>query len=234
MILFVAGIDTGIGKTVATGLIAAWLQRQGRRVITCKLAQTGCRDVSEDLLVHRTLMGMDLLPEDQRRVTCPAIYPFPASPHLAAELAGEPIDVEQVVQCADQLAASYDIVLVEGAGGLMVPLSRNTTTLDVIAQQEWPVILVTAPRLGSINHTLLSLEALHQRKITLASVIYNLHHTAAAEIIADTRQVILDAIASRGSGAPVIDLPARMDLAGVKAWDDHGLSALLQYSNRVK
>ncbi|MFW6170309.1 MAG: dethiobiotin synthase, partial [Planctomycetota bacterium] len=129
MILFVTGIDTEIGKTVATGFLAAWLQAQGRRTITQKLVQTGGKDVSEDLRHHRRLMGIDLLPEDRARLTCPAIYPFPASPHLAARLAGESIDVQRIVHCANQLAACHEFVLIEGAGGLLVPLTPDTQTI---------------------------------------------------------------------------------------------------------
>ncbi len=228
MILFVAGIDTGIGKTVATGHLAAWFRRQGHRTITQKLVQTGCQDTSEDIQVHRSLMGLALLPEDHQGLTCPAIYPFPASPHLAASLAGRPIDVEWIVNCTVQLAACYDIVLVEGAGGLMVPLTRNTTIIDLIARQAWPVVLVTAPRLGSINHTLLSLEAIHRREIHLAAVIYNLHHSATPEIVTDTREVIQQVIASAGSRAPVIDLPAGVNVNDAGGWDDAGLQRLLR------
>jgi dethiobiotin synthetase len=228
MIFFVAGIDTGIGKTIATGRLAAWFQRQGRRTITHKLVQTGNQGISDDIRVHRDLMGIELQPEDRQQLTCPAIYPFPASPHLAAELAGKPVDVAQIIASATQLAADYDVVLVEGAGGLLVPLTHQTTTIDVIARQSWPVILVSAPRLGSINHTLLSLEAIHSRGIELAAVVYNLHHTAAPEIVADTRQVILEAIARMGSRAPVIDMPGKMDGNTPRIWDDAALHWLLQ------
>jgi len=228
MILFVAGIDTGIGKTVATGYLAAWCQRQGYRTITQKLVQTGCQNTSEDIHVHRSLMGMELLPEDRQRLTCPAIYPFPASPHLAASLAGEPIDIERIVNCANRLAACYDMVLVEGAGGVMVPLTGTTTIIDLIVQQAWPVILVTSPRLGSINHTLLSLDAMHRRDIYLAGVIYNLHHTAAPEIVADTREVIRKAIAKTGGRAPVIDLPGGVHVCAPGTWDEAGLQQLLR------
>ena len=104
----------------------------------------------------------------------------------------------------------------------------ETTTIDVIARQSWPVILVTAPRLGSINHTLLSLEAMHTRGIELAAVVYNLHLTAAPEIVADTRQVILAGIERMGSHAPLVDLPGEMGQAPATLWDDESLQVLLR------
>lgn len=91
----VSGIDTDIGKSVATGLMARSLSLLGYSVITQKLVQTGCRGVAEDILRHRQLMGVDLLPEDQSGLTCPYVFSKPCSPHLAAELEGTVIDPEK-------------------------------------------------------------------------------------------------------------------------------------------
>ena len=93
-IVFVTGIDTGIGKSVATGLMARWLAQRGRTVITQKLVQTGCRGpVAEDIAVHRRLMGTGLLDVDRDGTTCPCIFAYPASPHLAARLEGRVVDI---------------------------------------------------------------------------------------------------------------------------------------------
>jgi len=232
VILFVTGIDTGIGKTIATGLLAAWFRRQGRHAITQKLVQTGVEGASEDVRVHRHLMGTGLLPEDREGLTCPAIYPFPASPHLAARLAGDSVNIERIVDCTNRLASCHDIVLAEGAGGLMVPLTRQTTTIDVIARQAWPVVLVTSSRLGSINHTLLSLIALQSRAIELAAVLYNLHHPAPREIMDDTRQLIREVVANMGMDAPVIDVPEDADANLAPSWDPPALRQLLRYASR--
>ena len=98
--------------------------------------------------------------------------------------------------------------LIEGVGGLCVPLTEEVTVLDFIAHQAWPVVLVTAPRLGSINHTLLSLEALRARRHPLAAVMYNLHIAASPEIVSDTRRVIRTALARTGLDVPLLDLPS--------------------------
>jgi dethiobiotin synthetase len=208
MILFVTGIDTGIGKTVAVGLMARWYAARGFAVVTQKLVQTGCEGFPEDILAHRQLMGTDLFPEDRRGLTCPYVFRFPGSPHLAAALEGKRIDTGRLEAAARELAARYEVVLVEGVGGLCVPLTARTTVLDFVARQRWPVILVTAPRLGSINHTLLALEALRSRALPLAAVLYNLRFTALPEIVNDTRRVIEDALRVMGYDAPVLDLPA--------------------------
>lgn len=208
MILFVSGIDTGIGKTVATGLLARAYAEQGVRVITQKLVQTGCADASEDIAKHRRLMGVPAFDEDRQGLTCPAVFPLAASPHLAAEQAGRPLDIDQVLRCTAELATRYPVVLVEGAGGVCVPLTRTLTTLDLLARTRWPVILVSSARLGSINHTLLSLAALRERGIPLAAVVYNRQGDSPAVIADDTCRVIRDALCSAGTRVPILELPA--------------------------
>ncbi len=165
-IIFIAGIDTGIGKSFVTGLLAAFLKNQGRSVITAKLVQTGCQGLSEDILIHRHLMNTPLLPEDEQGLTCPYVFPLAASPHLAAGQAGQPIDKDHLLQTFATLQQTYEMVLVEGAGGLQVPLDRTFTILDLLSQTQWPSLMVTSTRLGSINHTWLSLDALAQRSLT--------------------------------------------------------------------
>lgn len=91
-VLAVSGIDTDIGKTVATGLIARSLLDQGYRVSTQKMVQTGCVGISEDIAEHRRLMGIGLTEEDHSGLSCPYLFADPCSPHLAAELSGKRID----------------------------------------------------------------------------------------------------------------------------------------------
>lgn len=174
-ILFVSGIDTDAGKTYCCAWYARQLMDAGYRVITQKLVQTGNTDCSEDILVHRRIMGTGLLPEDKSRLTMPEIYSYPCSPHLAARIDHRPIDLDRISQATAELASRYDLVLVEGAGGLMVPLTEECLTIDYIERQHYPVALVTSGRLGSINHTLLSLEALQRRGIDVPVVLYNLY-----------------------------------------------------------
>ena len=183
-VYFVSGIDTDIGKTVATGMLAKQLLQQGKSVITQKPVQTGCQDIAEDIAVHRKIMGIPMQEADKQRLTMPEIFSYPASPHLAARLDGRDLDLEKIRAATQQLAAQYEIVLVEGAGGLMVPLTENLLTIDYIQQQAYPVILVTSGRLGSINHTLLSFSVLKQYGIQLHSLIFNHIHDSKDETVA--------------------------------------------------
>ena len=184
---FVTGIDTDAGKSIVTGVLARALSARGERVITQKFIQTGCDGLSEDIETHRRIMGIGLLPEDEDGTTCPIVFTYPASPHLAAAIDGRDIDLTLIGRSTEKLLQKYDTVLIEGAGGLYVPLSEAYRTIDYVAEHGLPVVLVTSPRLGSINHTLLSLEACRNRNIEVAAVAYNLYPPAPEPIVRDTR-----------------------------------------------
>lgn len=177
MIYFISGIDTDAGKSYCTAWLARRLAESGKRVITQKFIQTGNVGHSEDIDLHRRIMGSGYLPEDREGLTMPEIFSYPCSPHLAARIDRRPIDFQKIEQATDELARRYDIVLVEGAGGLMVPLTEEYLTIDYIADHRYPLLFVTSGRLGSINHTLLALEAIRQRSISLHTVLYNLYPT---------------------------------------------------------
>ena len=183
-VYFVSGIDTDIGKTVATGVLAKQLLQQGKSVITQKPVQTGCQNIADDIAVHRKIMGIPMQEADKQKLTMPEIFSYPASPHLAARLDGRALDLDKIRTTTQELATQYEIVLVEGAGGLMVPLTEDLLTIDYIQQQAYPVILVTSGRLGSINHTLLSFSALKQYGIQLHSLIFNHIHDSKDETVA--------------------------------------------------
>lgn len=182
-VYFVSGIDTGIGKSYATGYLAREWSAQGIHTITQKFIQTGNTDLSEDIELHRQLMGTGLLQEDLNHLTMPEIFTYPCSPHLAAEIDGRSIDFGKIERASEELLKTFDVVLLEGAGGLMVPLTRELLTIDYVAQKNLPLILVTSGRLGSINHTLLSLEAVKHRGICLHSVAYNLYPQEENQVI---------------------------------------------------
>lgn len=172
-IYFVSGIDTNIGKSYATGIIARKWNQKGIKTITQKLVQTGSTTTSEDIEIHRKLMGIPFTEEDQSKITMPEIFSYPSSPHLASKIANREIDFNKIKQATALLSKKYDAVLIEGAGGLMVPLTQNYLIIDYIKEMGYPLIFVTSGKLGSINHTLLSLEAIRNRDIKLDTLVYN-------------------------------------------------------------
>jgi dethiobiotin synthetase len=169
----VTGIDTDIGKTVVTGLIAKSLLKKGIKVITQKIAQTGCEGISEDIVAHRKLMEIDLYDVDHAGLTCPYLFSQPCSPHLAAKIDGGTIDITTIRKSTDSLLEQFDCVLLEGAGGLSVPLTEDFTLLDYLTEEKYPLILVSGSRLGSINHTLNALELAKWRNLEVAAIVYN-------------------------------------------------------------
>lgn len=176
-IYFISGIDTDAGKSYCTAWYARELMQRGLRVITQKFIQTGNTGHSEDIDLHRRLTGTGYLPEDKEGLTMPEIFSYPCSPHLAARIDKRPIDFGKIERATRELSHRYDTVLVEGAGGLMVPLTEDFLTIDYIAEKQYPLIFVTSGKLGSINHTLLSFEAIKNRDIALDTVLYNLYPT---------------------------------------------------------
>ena len=187
-IYFVSGIDTDAGKSYCTAWLAKQLMDSGRRVITQKFIQTGNTGHSEDIDLHRRLTGTGPLPEDREGLTMPEIYSYPASPLLASRIDHRPINFDKINQATDELARRYDVVLVEGAGGLMVPLTDHLLTIDYIAARRYPLVFVTSGKLGSVNHTLLSFEAIARRNIPLHTVLYNLYPAPADTTIQDDTQ----------------------------------------------
>jgi len=190
MVLFVTGIDTNVGKSIATAYLYKKMLSEGVKVITQKLVQTGCMETSEDIETHRRLAHVGVLEEDKEGLTCPYIFTYPCSPHLAAEHDNRTIDVKRIKAATDVLSAQYDVILLEGAGGLMVPWTRDLLTIDYVKRCSYPVVLVTSGCLGSLNHTLLSLEAIQRRDMPLHSVIYNQFPVADELINADSLDFI--------------------------------------------
>ena len=212
-VFFVSGIDTGIGKTMATGLMACSLAAAGRDVITVKLVQTGNDGFSEDIDAHRAICGGVRFPEDGEGLTAPQIFKFPSSPLLAAALEGRTVDVDSISRAVRKCAARHEIVLVESAGGLDVPLTNELLSVDLAAREKWPLVLVSCGRLGSINHTLLSLEAAKVRGMSVAGVVWNWCEGADSQIDDDSCETTRSYLSRWGFSPAVVRVP-RFDIGG--------------------
>ena len=161
---FITGTDTGVGKTFVTGALLQQLRYQGVNVCGYKPVASGCERTAaglrnEDALALQSAAGTS---EAYERINPYAFEPAIA-PHLAAAAAGVRIELSRLNQAHAQLAAHHDVIVVEGAGGWLVPLNEKDTVADWVAENDWPVILVVGMRLGCINHALLSAEAIARR-----------------------------------------------------------------------
>ena len=166
-VYFVSGIDTNIGKSYATAYLARVWREKGINVITQKFIQTGNpAGYSEDIELHRRLMGLEYLPEDEQGWTKPEIFSYPASPDLASRIDNRAVDFDKINHATSVLSERFDAVLV-----------------DYIQHSGYPLVFVTSGRLGSVNHTLLSFEAIERRGISLHTVMYNLYPEGEDKII---------------------------------------------------
>lgn len=166
-ILIVSGTGTGVGKTVVTAAIAARAAAAGRRVAVIKLCQTGVAAADlGDLGIIEQLTGGATLHEFAR-------YPDPLSPGAAARLAGLPgLNMRQAAAQVREVAVNGDLVLIEGAGGLLVEYNCDHETLADLAQElKTPLVLVVRPDLGTLNHTALTLEVMAARGLELAGIV---------------------------------------------------------------
>ncbi len=190
--VFVTGTDTGVGKTVVTGLLARFLLEQGLRTVTQKWIQTGCNGFSEDVDKHLKLMMRTRDEyEGYIRDMEPCVLNFPASPHLAARLGSKVIDIGGIIRSWRRLESEFEAVIVEGAGGVMVPVDEETMIIDMCGDAGMPVIIVAANRLGCVNQTVLTVEALRNRGLDIVGVVFNrTRKDEDKEITADNPRII--------------------------------------------
>jgi dethiobiotin synthetase len=176
--IFVTATDTEVGKTVIAGAIADHFRRQGVRTAVHKPVATGAvhrREgwVSEDAeflaSCAQTPFPLDLV--------CPQRYREPLAPAVAAERAGEPLDWEGIERSLRLMTAESDVIVVEGVGGVLVPMDEKHTVLDFARWIDLPTVVVARPNLGTINHTLLTVEALRRAGVQVAGVVINRYPT---------------------------------------------------------
>ena len=168
---FVTGTDTGVGKTLVSTALLHALARHYPRVVGMKpvAAGTSSLEANDDVLALRAASSCCVPPE----LDNPVLLPDPVSPHIAAARAGVRIDVTHIVACHHQLLQLADVVVVEGAGGFMVPLSDTETGADLAQALGLPIVLVVGLRLGCLNHALLTAAAIRARGLTLAGWVAN-------------------------------------------------------------
>ncbi|MEI6167764.1 MAG: dethiobiotin synthase [bacterium] len=175
--VFVTGTDTGVGKTfVAAGLLAAF-RAAGRNVAPMKPVQTGCRLrkgklMAPDLMASLKAGGMRVSAAEKVDMA-PYCFQPACSPHLAARLAGQRISLNHIERAYLRLSRIYDGVIVEGAGGVLVPLNAKESMLDLMRHLQLPVLLVARAGLGTINQTLLSLRILNEARLSVLGVVLN-------------------------------------------------------------
>lgn len=188
--VFITGTDTEVGKTIVTGLLADFLLKKGTTVITQKWLQTGSGQTS-DVETHLKLMNKSKASvEKDLPLIQPYSFAMPASPHLAAAQENIEICPDKIRNSFTQLKNHFDFVIVEGIGGALVPYSDKALVIDIAQQLDLPVIIVAKNKLGAINHTLLTIEAVKARNMKILGIIFNQCENENPIILKDNINVI--------------------------------------------
>ncbi len=180
--LFITGTDTNVGKTVITGALSIYLRSKGVSVGVMKPVESGCLSGVRSTGKNRLLTKSDSLYlkemagcKDDLDLINTYAFEAPLAPGIAADLEGVEISFDRILENFNKLNLIHDVLLIEGAGGLFVPLGQKRFVSDLIQLMEAPALVVARAGLGTINHTLLTLSCLKQKKISVAGIILN-HH----------------------------------------------------------
>lgn len=194
---FVTGTDTEVGKTVIAGACARLLRGRGARVGVFKPIATGCRHDPRLGLVSSDAEFLAACAETtyDLRIISPCCYLTPAAPLVAAEHEHRPIDFDAIAQAYRYIVQNSDIVIVEGIGGLLVPITGSVSVADMAAMFDLPLVIVGRIGLGTINHTLLTLEAARQRGLKVAGVVLNGYDPSGATLAEETASRTIAAVA---------------------------------------
>ena len=170
--IFITGTDTGVGKTVVAAGIAAAMRVRSINVGVMKPVHTGCRIIKGKLRPEDSLLlARAAASDDPEELITPFMFRESAAPYAAAKEHTMVIDIGKITDCLNELCIRHDYVIVEGIGGVLVPVTREFYVADLIKRLNIPLILVTRPDLGSINHTMLSIHCLKTKKIHLSGIV---------------------------------------------------------------
>jgi dethiobiotin synthetase len=209
--LFVTGTGTGVGKTVVAATIARTAAARGERVTVFKPAVTGLDDGSEpDHVLLRRAAGSSQTDDE----VAPYRYGPPVSPHLGAQLAGETISAARLQAMARAAARDADLLVCEGVGGFLVPLTLGYLVRDLARDLGLPAVIAAPPGLGTINHTLLTIESVRAVGLDVAAVVLTPWPAEPDDVERSNRETI------ERLGAVTVQTVARLDLAEPESWPE--------------
>lgn len=224
--LFITGTDTGVGKTLVASGLAAWCRLQGIEVGVMKPIATGeRRRISSDA----SLLAQAAAVSDPWPLINPVCYRDPLAPYVAAQRAHRPVRLAAVVRAFRELSQRHEVLIVEGIGGLLVPLSRRTTVVEMIRLLDLPLLIVARRRLGTLNHTLLTVEHARRAGLKVAGVVLNAADPPAADPDARLAERTNPAALRAMLPVPLVGnlsrLDGRLSRQRLAAWVERGMHA---------
>ena len=220
---FITGTDTGVGKTLVTAALALCLKQRGVAVGVMKPVETGHGaegTAGSDAARLHAAVGMT----DPVEAVSPYRFPDPLAPLDAARRAGVVIRMDKIVAAFQALSQRHSLLLVEGAGGVRVPISEKADMRDLIRQLGLPVVLVGRTAIGSVNHVLLSVEALARHRIAIAGIVLNRTSHSVSAAVDGMQEASTVALLKERSGVPVVG-PLPYEPLLRESWEQ-GLAAM--------
>lgn len=191
--LFVTGTDTGVGKTLIAGGIANVLRNNGKKVGVFKPVGSGCTHQHEGLVnadaeFLRTCSHCNFSLSEIN----PVGYVTPAAPLVCEEFENRAVDFPKIAEAYKKICADSEYVIVEGIGGVRVPISNGVDVLELAKQFQMPVLIVTRPDLGTINHTLLTIDAVRGAGLAIAGVVISGYDIESAGLAEESLATVLE------------------------------------------
>lgn len=197
--LFVTATDTGVGKTVVSALLIRGMRRRGFRTGAMKPAETGCPEVGGRLVPQDGELLREMAEMDEPLdVVVPERFAPPLAPLVAARVEGRSVDLKRIIGTFGRLRAAHDMMVVEGAGGLLVPFAETGTGIyyvaDLVRDLGLPLVVVARPGLGTLNHTLLTVREALREGLAVKGVVINYAQEAAGGLAERTNAAVLEEI----------------------------------------
>ena len=201
--VFITGTDTGVGKTLVTAGLAAALRKRGVNTGVMKPAHTGCKTKNGRLIPEDSIQLIKAADvDDPIELITPYMFKEPVAPFVAVEETNTVIDTGRIIKSFKTLCKRHEFMLVEGIGGVMVPIKKGIYVADLIKKLCLPAIIITRPDLGTINHTLLTINYMKMKKIPITGIVIN-YMKKGRNTLAEKR---CPAILEKLSGIPVIGI----------------------------
>jgi dethiobiotin synthetase len=211
--LFVTGTDTGVGKTLIAGAIAKILTDKGLKVGVFKPIATGCKRSWEGLISDDTeFLSYCANSNLSLSTITPVGYPTPAAPIISAAYDTPAIDFERIAAAYRDICQNSDIVIVEGIGGVRVPLTEEFDLLDLAVEFAMPIVIVARPNLGTINHTLMTIDCVRAAELKIAGIVINGYKATESTIAEDTAPEVI----AKCSGVNILSIVPFDEIANIK------------------